>query len=235
MTELVNVNVANFTGNIDRHPDQCPICHAKVIPTPIAATLRTASAGVEIAYVCPNRNCREMFIAYFDAPSRDLTDPVRSACRYRAARPVKPIELVFAKSIKDISPNFCEIYNEGHAAESFDLKQVCGVAYRKSIEFLIKDYLIKKHPDDAEAIKRALLGNCIENYITDHNIKQVSKRAVWLGNDRTHYERRWVNKDLADLKRMIQLVLHLIDAEYLTEEAIKSMHTRTVVGAQRYT
>jgi hypothetical protein len=88
--------------------------------------------------------------------------------------------------------------------------------YRKSVEFLIKDYLIKNRPNDKATIEAIMLGPCIENYVADSRIKEIAKRATWLGNDETHYKRRWIDKDLADLKTMIRLVVHWIDAEYLT-------------------
>jgi hypothetical protein len=71
-----------------------------------------------------------------------------------------------------------------------------------------------------------MLGTCIEEYVKDANIKVVAKRATWLGNDETHYERRWKDKDLNDLKTMINLVQHWIQAEHLTKEALKSMPDR---------
>ena len=44
--------------------------------------------------------------------------------------------------ISELSPNFCEIYNQAYIAEQTNLMQICGTGYRKSLEFLIKDYLI---------------------------------------------------------------------------------------------
>ena len=41
----------------------------------------------------------------------------------------------------------------------------------------------------------------ISRYIDDSNIKNVAKRAVWLGNDETHYIRKWEDKDLSFLKK----------------------------------
>lgn len=219
------VHVGSFAGKIDRHPDHCPACHHRVIPKPVAAIVggKIYNANVEIAYVCPNSKCGEMFIAYFSNPASSLHDPNSGACRLMAVRPVRSMPLEFDQFIRDTSPAFCEIYNEAHAAEQYGLTQVCGVGYRKALEFLIKDYLIKGRPNDTEALKRAQLGACIENYVSDPNTKAVAKRAVWLGNDETHYERRWVNKDLSDLHVMIRLVLHWIQAEQLTAEALNSM------------
>jgi hypothetical protein len=94
---------------------------------------------------------------------------------------------------------------------------------RKALEFLIKDYVIKNHPTKAEEVKKMLLGNCIKDYVSDDRVKQVATRAVWLGNDETHYLRKWKDKDLSDLKNLISLTLHWIEMDELTKEAIKEM------------
>jgi hypothetical protein len=67
------------------------------------------------------------------------------------------------------------------------------------------------------------LGSCIETFVSDAKLKSVAKRATWLGNDETHYQRRWVDKDVTDLKTLINLALHWIEAEHLTEQALSSM------------
>lgn len=100
---------------------------------------------------------------------------------------------------------------------------MCGVGYRKALEFLVKDYLVKGQPDAKADIEAKMLGLCIAKYVADQRVKQVAERAKWLGNDETHYHRRWIDKDVDDLKLMIKLTVHWIEAEYLTQEALKSM------------
>jgi len=39
-----------------------------------------------------------------------------------------------------------------------DLKEICGVGYRKALEFLIKDYVILNHDDEKEKIEKNSLG-----------------------------------------------------------------------------
>ena len=102
-----------------------------------------------------------------------------------------------------------------------------GSATEKALEFLIKDYLIKKHPEDEAAIKAKPLGRCIDDDVEDPKTKAVAKRATWLGNDETHDQRLWIDKDLSDLKTLITLVLYWIEAEHLTEEALTSMPAKT--------
>jgi len=59
------------------------------------------------------------------------------------------------------------------------------------------------------------LNTVITKYLSGDKLPVVSKRAAWLGNDETHYERRWVGKDLQDLKKLIQAVEHFIAMERL--------------------
>ena len=91
------------------------------------------------------------------------------------------------------------------------------------MEFLIKDYLIHKNPDKEGDIKKLLLGKCINDFVDDNRIKQTSKRAVWLGNDHTHYVKKWEGKDLSDLKILLKLCVNWIESELLTEQFVISM------------
>jgi hypothetical protein len=207
------------TFQIWAHADQCPICHNKVTPKPLWVKERSPIDGavLEIVYQCPNLKCDELFIGYFSRTGRggDLV-------LYRAS-PFRSVPVTFSQPIQEISPTFCKIYDQAHQAEELGLAQVCGVGYRKALEFLIKDYLIRNHPGDKAGIEAKLLGSAIDEHVDDPRIKDVAKRATWLGNDETHYQRRWIDKDLTDLKRLIDLVLHWIEAEQLTKAALASM------------
>src|SRR5437868_3199481 len=147
------IQVSLSDGNrvdIDRHPDECPICHHKIAPLQRLAVRLLASYGyVEIVYLCPNEKCHELFIGYFGRPAGGQ----EQFCQFLWTRPFAPINVQFEDSIKKISPKFCEIYQEAHNAEEYRLTQICGVGYRKALEFLIKDYLISNHSDKAGEIK----------------------------------------------------------------------------------
>jgi hydroxymethylpyrimidine pyrophosphatase-like HAD family hydrolase len=124
----------------------------------------------------------------------------------------------FNNLIEDLSPSFVEIYNEAYNAEQLDLNQICGVGYRKAIEFLMKDFAVMNNPDKEDEIKKMPLMQCIKKFIDSNNVKKVAERAVWLGNDETHYVRVWDAKDLQDLKKLIELTVHWIEVELLTKE-----------------
>jgi hypothetical protein len=61
-------------------------------------------------------------------------------------------------------------------------------------------FSIKTHTADEEKIKRMELGNCIQTYMLNPIVRDTAERAGWLGNDETHYLRKWEEKDLQDLK-----------------------------------
>jgi hypothetical protein len=141
----------------------------------------------------------------------------------RSCVPLVPTDPEVGAEVARISPNFSEIYREAHKAEQYGLKLIAGAGYRKSLEFLIKDYLIHLKPDDTEDIKKKTLAGCIRDRVEDHRIKTTATRATWLGNDEVHYERKWEDKDLKDLKGLIKLTLHWVEAEEFTKKLEKDM------------
>src|SRR5690606_2347047 len=87
--------------------------------------------------------------------------------------------------------------------------------YRKALEFLIKDYAISLHPDKVDEIKKLQLVPVINKFLTGDQLPVVSVRAAWLGNDETHYERRWAGKELKDLKNLIEATAYFIAMQRL--------------------
>ncbi|MGH9690457.1 MAG: hypothetical protein ACRD4C_05105 [Candidatus Acidiferrales bacterium] len=63
-------------------------------------------------------------------------------------------------------------------------------------------------------------------YVKNEKVKAIAARAVWLGNDETHYTRKWEDKDLEDLKNLIQLTVHWIEMEKMTASVLKEMPKR---------
>jgi hypothetical protein len=116
-----------------------------------------------------------------------------------------------------------EVFVQASAAEQYQLAQVAGPGCRKSLEFLVKDYCISVHPDKRDTIMATLLGPCIQTYVDDQNIKDCARMAAWLGNDETHYERRWVDKDISDLKTLIELTTNWIRNHVLTRRYLEGM------------
>lgn len=56
------------------------------------------------------------------------------------SEPISPSCKEFDSEIQEISPSFVKIYNQALAAEELNLSEIAGMGYRKSLEFLIKDF-----------------------------------------------------------------------------------------------
>lgn len=123
------------------------------------------------------------------------------------------IPFPFSALVNDLSSNFCTLYNQAAKAEHYGCGDISGAGYRKALEFLVKDFAIRSYPEQSETIKKMPLANVIDNYLDNRKIKEIAKRAVWLGNDETHYERKWADKDIEDLKKLISITVNFIDSD----------------------
>jgi hypothetical protein len=217
--EAITPEGARKTVRLDKFPDSCPLCHYAIdaVTQGLARLNDETRSRLEIVFLCPRLRCQSLFIA------RYYQGLHFSHHAYSESLPFKPLEFEWADPIKSISPNFCTIANEAQNAENQGWKLIAGPGYRKALEYLIKDYLCELKPAEAEKIKNVQLGTCIENYVGNNNIKQMAKRAAWLGNDETHYLRKWEDKDLEDLKKVLELTVHWISMEELTKSVVTDM------------
>jgi hypothetical protein len=167
--------------SLDTIPDYCPICHHGIEPRDIERA----------------RKCGHLFIA------RYAQTPMSRACRLSECVPLDLPDMEYAEEIAALSTNFCEIFNQAQKAEATGWILVAGPAYRKALEFLIKDYACALHEGAAEKIKKMELGPCVQEYMKNAMVKETAQRAAWLGNDETHYLRIWEGKDLQDLKDLL--------------------------------
>jgi hypothetical protein len=192
----------------------CPHC-LKPMPhadqTIIAAHMVEEGVKFELVYRCPRSVCDKMHIAIFN-----WVDKV--GYEFSHTTPAINTRVEFDREIQDISSEFSNIYNQAVVSEQLGLNHICGMGYRKSLEFLIKDYASFKNPSDAEKIRdhKTQLGQVIQLYIQHEAIKETAKRAAWLGNDETHYTRKWIDKDINDLKALINLTVQWIKLDLMT-------------------
>ena len=113
---------------------------------------------------------------------------------------------VFNRIIVQISERFCSVFNEAFRTHYLGLYNICGPSYRKALEILIKDYCIFLHPERKETIVKKELYLCAKEDIDSQTVRDIAARAVWLGNDETHYEKRWTSKNVDDLFKLIEFL-----------------------------
>lgn len=199
-------------------PTECPICHRLIVISGPETWNNSVDNLFESIYQCTNPDCERLFLCFYSIDSVGNTKITRLF-------PTYPKEKELPEVIKNISPQFIEIYLQAQEAKDNGLAQICGPGFRKAFEFLIKDYAKSKEPDEAKqkAIENTLAGNVVNQYIDDKRIQSVAKRALWIGNDETHYLRKWETKDIDDLIALIQLTIHWIEIEHLSSKYTSEM------------
>lgn len=205
---------------IDKLPDTCPACHSSVFPNYVEMRVTLDKQKAQVIYQCTRHLCQALFIATYALHTQNGNQFVY---RYESSAPVTPQHHAFPDVITRVSPTFCAVYAQAEHAESERLDQLVGIALRKALEFLVKDFAQAEHPDCADAIKTSLLGVCIDKYLDDRNIKECAKRAVWLANDETHYTRKWEEKDISDLKLLVRLTVNWLENYLLTKQYVAEM------------
>lgn len=204
--ESLNDNLSKKDLEIE-YPSVCPMCHKSGNPSYLSSYYiddEHTSPNLFVHFFC--HNCEKTFLGnYHIRRYYDITD-------LRGFEPVYDVEeREFSKHIKDLSPDFCSIYNQAYASQQYRLNDISGMAYRKALEFLVKDYAIFLHPDDKEAIIKAPLSQCINNYIDNGKIKHLAVASAWIGNDETHYERKQQEYNVDDLIEFINAIVSFID------------------------
>lgn len=214
--ENINGGIRNI--EIDKLPERCPFCHELANPTQKGVNLNSNQSYIsdsllvyEIFFICSNKSCQKAFIGYYKRIGNNDFELINLSKGFY-------VKTKFSAEISSVSPKFEQIYNQASAAEQDRLFEICGSGYRKALEFLIKDYAISKNANKRDIIEGTFLGNCIDEYIADINIKNVSKRAAWLGNDESHFVRDWEGKNLTDLKRLLELTVNWIKMEIRTKD-----------------
>jgi hypothetical protein len=224
--ESIDLEKKVFNLDYEKNADQCPFCHYAIEPIILKAFIDTRFSELDdgsksrVIFKCPRNSCGNLFIGIYELAGARRFPIFVGPVIY----PMFPKEIKFSDEIKSVSNDFANIYNQAFSAEKYNLQLIVGPGYRKSLEFLVKDYALGKAEESKKnEILTSFLGNVIEIYIKDPRIKSMAKRAAWLGNDETHYLRKWGDKDLGELKTLIELTVKWIEMSELSDKYEKEM------------
>lgn len=223
-----NVDDRNETVSVE-YPDinECPRCHTALMPVCLGAYYKkkaTKNRPVQliatIVFYCTK--CENCFIAEF-SDGRIISKSSVSFTKLGKARcyPTEYKKVEFSQNINKISSNFEMLFNQAKQAEDCGLFDICGMAYRKAVEFLIRDFSIHTNTDQSKEtqIITMPLAACISENIHNDKIKSLATSCAWLGNDETHYVRKHPDRGVQDLKTFITALVHYIDLELTVEDA----------------
>ena len=113
---------------------ECPFCFTQIEVQPLRGIYWEKKESVQIFLKC--KKCNNTFVGYtkYNNDSGELEIVSLSKGNHKKRK--------FQKEIEELSPDFVKIYGEAEFAEQENLGEICGVGYRKGLEFVIKDYLI---------------------------------------------------------------------------------------------
>ncbi len=201
---------------------ECPSCHFAIEPKTLCAYYVQPDSPSDrpctlyLLSLC--KKCSQVFLSAFQERGSRSVSGFADFDSALYSIPYTPNIIKFSDDVRQLSQDFVETYAQAEIAESQRLYRICGVGYRKALEFLVKDYLRRKNPDDSDKILAEPLGSCIRK-LDDPRIKVLAERSVWIGNDETHYVRKHDDLDLEDMKRFIKAMLNYIESELAFEEA----------------
>lgn len=213
--KIITVKCRDYNKQITIElPNNCP--HCGQIMTPDTYSDGVSHNATHESFIkfglfmrCTDYNCRKYYALEY------VHNNTENKTRLKHYEYKPPINVDLPENIDNVSPSFVEIFTQATKAEEEGLNQISGVGYRKSLEFLVKDYVIFLNPDKEEDVKNLFLGKVIKNYLSHlPRLQNLAKAATWIGNDETHYVRRHDDKDIRDMKQFIKSTAHFVVADY---------------------
>lgn len=230
---MYTITVESYTGSEPRFtrglltkPSSCPHCHTNIEAIPVKGIHTQLGISskqpdlllkFQVCFVCPNQECQKLFTGLY----------IKEGSYYKLVEiSIGSLRKSFEidENVAKISPDFLEIFNQADYAEQMKFNRVTGIAYRKSLEFLIKDFAIFSEITNQEEIKKMTLQSCINKYIKNDRIQKVATAAAWLGNDEAHYLKKWEDKDIDDLKKLIMTCIYYITTEIYALKTLGDMN-----------
>ena len=204
-------------------PSQCPYCEKGIDAVIVNSFVLDTNYGVNlfVSMKCPI--CGEVFVCRYACG--DYTGLYHANFPFPVLKIMggEPTSEEFSDEINELSPMFVKIYNQAFYAEQQGLDEIDGAGYRKSFEFLIKDFALSQKPCDRDSIIKMTLAQCID-YIFDDKEKQIVQRTGWIGNDHTHYERKHENFNISDFKKMINICISKIETVIREKKYLESFN-----------
>ena len=209
--------------------EECPNCKKALVPQNLYGIVhaRCEKEFLSVADYC--NGCHSLIVSEYEISKKvrrtnqngelEYEDKLYKMVKINHSAPVNFKEREFDDKLKEVSPQFVKIYNQAMKAEEYSLDEIAGLGYRKSLEFLIKDFAIYNNPDKAEEIKSTWMMKCLKDYIDNDKIKTLAEKSEWIGNDEAHYVKIQNDRDINDMKKFIDALVYFISMSLIVDDA----------------
>lgn len=184
-------------------PNKCPVCGKDYLADTVKLIrdeYQSLCLSIERCQFChypiyyiSDKNCNSLYSQFPTAPNINISE-----------------------EIQELSPQFYQCYSDALKALSYTLESVVGAGLRKSLEYLVTDYLIKIQAE--QNIGKLKLWEKIERLDKSLYVTACANIARLIGNDYTHIE----NLNGAEIQELIDNIE--LTAELMTTrlKAIKA-------------
>lgn len=186
-------------------PQLCPVCLHDIELKPLYRV--NGTNGQLWLFKCPRFQCQAVF---------SILQKGEKAVQFPGVNQ-SPINL---NELSSISSNFVTTYKQAMKAERLDMTELYGEGYRKALEYLVKDFLIKYGNTNKteEIILKMHLGDAVKK-LPDERLLNLAKASAWLGNDQTHPVQKHPDYDVQDLKHFIEALAAFVVYSVRAKEA----------------
>ncbi len=206
-TKKVTIDVSTNKYSVDV-PINCPYCNAFIEPHFVKCVTNDFNNSRLYLSTFRANCCNKLFFTVHEKPNNT------SNFILLFSYPQITLESL-PDSIKEISPRFIELYKQSNFAELNGHLELAGTGYRNALEVLIKDFAINELKKPEDEVKKKSLYEAIGNYLPNERLMNTADVVRILGNDLTHYERKYNDLDFNILKQYITIFVNQINAEYL--------------------
>lgn len=197
----------SYSGNY-RKPSTCPYCGFGTDATFSAKNVYPFNGHQLLIATCTCTACGKNF---FFACEHDSGKTVYTPIIYPSIS-FKPYS---NDILEKISPRFIDMYNQSLQSEFHKNIELAAVGYRSALEILVKDYAINELGQKPEEVSSKKLCAAIGTYLNQEDLVKTADVVRILGNDYTHYERKYPQHDFELLKGYMKIFLKQIEVQYM--------------------
>ncbi len=182
-------------------PKYCPVCGEKQVPQQIKSFLFPPKKEKQYGSVCYEcSSCGNYYIVTYDIVRKEKTGFVGSFCpEIRGPK-------FYDDVLGELSPRYLTACQQAVNAEFRGDLELAAIGYRSALECVVKDYAIKELDKPHDEVAGKSLFAAIGEYLSEQKeLLNTADVVRLLGNDYTHYERKYPEYDFDLLKQYFNI------------------------------
>lgn len=152
-------------------------------------------------------NCKKKHVQYYDV------DFVNKISKFIASYPGVNIK-VASDAFKELSPRFYDYLSQALFADYHNHQDLAAMGFRSALEILCKDFVIKEMGVAQEKVENMHLQVLIDTHFPEVKLKNTAHLVRMLGNDYTHYVKRYSTEEYQTLKIAFEYFTALLEMQY---------------------